>query len=200
MAAMNISLTKFSRILILPAVLLAGFGISHAQNRQSLTEAQRITGDRFAFSGRTPLGADIYSINRPSSAMLNAIDRGLTDLFAVSRRNRYNRGLNYSNYTIFIAQADRNRDGSGNYSPDIAVGSGQYAGTGYDQGGFIFAAGMVVSLNSPAFVIAEHTSNFNRVSEVVRFEGEHLVLYHNDRRRFNATADHSGGGGHPILQ
>lgn len=194
------TITKFSRIAILLAVSLAGFEISLAQNRQALSEAQRITGDRFTFSGRTPRGANIYSVNRPSSTMLTAIDRGLTDLFAVSRRNRFKRGLNYSNYTIFIAKADRNKDGSGNYSPDIAVGAGQYAGTGYDQGGYIFAAGMVVSLNSPAFVIAEHTSNFNRVSEVVRFEGEHLVLYHNDRRRFNETSDHSGGGGHPILQ
>ena len=46
----------------------------------------------------------------------------------------------------------------------------------------------------------EHTSDFERVSNVVRYEGEHLVLYHNDRARFAATADHSHGGSHPILQ
>jgi hypothetical protein len=34
----------------------------------------------------------------------------------------------------------------------------------------------------------------------VRYEGEHIVLYNNDRRRFQATLDHSQGGGHPILQ
>ena len=34
----------------------------------------------------------------------------------------------------------------------------------------------------------------------VRFEGEHIVLYQNDRRRYQETADHSRGGGHPILQ
>jgi hypothetical protein len=34
----------------------------------------------------------------------------------------------------------------------------------------------------------------------VRFEGEHLVLYFNDRALFNRTADHSTGGFHPILQ
>ena len=50
------------------------------------------------------------------------------------------------------------------------------------------------------FVIAEHTRDLNRVSDVVRYEGEHLVLYHNDRRRYSQTADHSQGGGHPILQ
>jgi hypothetical protein len=87
-----------------------------------------------------------------------------------------------------------------NLLADIAVGAAQYAGTEYDNGGYVYAAGMVIARNPPAFVIAEHTSDFGRVSDVVRFEGEHLVLYHNDRQRFAATADHSKGGGHPILQ
>ena len=108
--------------------------------------------------------------------------------------------MNYSDYTVFIANADRDRDSSGRYSPDIAVGAAQYAGTDYDQGGYIFAAGMVVSFSPMTFVIAEHTRDLNRVSDVVRYEGEHLVLYYNDRRRYSQTADHSRGGGHPILQ
>ena len=132
--------------------------------------------------------------------MLSAIDRGLGDLFAVARKNGYGRRLNYSDYTIYIANADRNRDSSGRYSPDIAVGAAQYAGTDYDQGGFVYAAGMVIGYNPMSFVIAEHTQDLNRVSEVVRYEGEHLVLYHNDRRRYSQTADHSQGGGHPILR
>lgn len=171
-----------------------------AQNRQVRGEAERISGDKFPISTRTPRGANIYAVSRPSAAMLSAIDRGLTDLFAVARKNGYNRRLRYSDYSIYIAKADRTRDSKGSYSPDIAVGAAQYAGTDYDQGGFIYAAGMVIAFNPMAFIIAEHTSEMNRVSDVVRFEGEHLVLYHNDRRRFNETADHSKGGGHPILQ
>ncbi len=171
-----------------------------AQNRAVLAEAERITGDRFQFAVTTPKGARIYAVNRPSAKMLNAIDTGLTDLFAASRRNNYRKRLNYSDYTIFIARADRTQNADRQYSPDIAVGAAQYEGSVYDQGGFIYAAGMVVAYNPNAFVIAEHTSNFGRVSEVVRYEGEHLVLYHNDRRLYNRTADHSQGGGHPILQ
>ena len=91
-------------------------------------------------------------------------------------------------------------DSAGQYSPDIAVGAAQYVGSIYDQGGYIYAAGMVISFTPCAFVIAEHTKDFDRISNVVRYEGEHLVLYHNDRKRFQATADHSKGGGHPILQ
>ena len=181
--------------------LLIGFGVSTlpAQNRQVLAQAQRVTGDRFSFSTRTPRGANVYSVKRPSAAMLSAIDKGLSDLFVAARRNGYSRRLNYADYTIFIANADRTKDSSGNYSPDIAVGAAQYAGSVYDQGGYVYAAGMVIGYNPMAFVIADHTSQLNRVSDVVRFEGEHLVLYHNDRRRYSQTADHSQGGGHPIL-
>jgi hypothetical protein len=192
------------KLLVKTALLFAIFlGFVYfvpAQDRRVLTQAQRITGDRFTVSVKTPRGANVYAVSRPSQQMLAAIDRGLTDLFAVARKNGYNRRLNYSDYSIFIGRADRTRDARGNYSPDIAVGAAQYAGTDYDQGGYIYAAGMVISNNPMAFVMAEHTRDFQRVSDIVRFEGEHLVLYHNDRRRYHETADHSQGGGHPILQ
>ena len=133
-------------------------------------------------------------------AMLRTIDAGLADLIAVARKNGYRRYLSPSNYTIFIARPDRTRSAAGQYSPDIAVGAAQYAGTDYDQGGYIYAAGMVVSFNPGAFIVAEHTSDLSRVRDIVRYEGEHIVLYHNDRQRFAQTQDHSRGGGHPILQ
>jgi hypothetical protein len=51
-----------------------------------------------------------------------------------------------------------------------------------------------------AFLIAEHERDFGRVSNVARYEGEHIILYHNDRRLYSQTADHSHGGSHPIIQ
>jgi hypothetical protein len=59
---------------------------------------------------------------------------------------------------------------------------------------------MVISFSPGAFIIAEHSGNLGRLSNVVRYEGEHIVLYHNDRDRFAQTQDHSRGDGHPILQ
>jgi hypothetical protein len=173
---------------------------TRAADRAIVSQAQKVSGDRFGYFTQTPKGARVYAVKRPSAQMLNAIDAGLSELFAVARKNRYTRKLNYSDYTIFIGRPDRTRDSKGRYSPDIAVNAGQYAGSVYDQGGFIYAAGMVLGYNPNAFLIAEHTTNFRRVSEAVRNEGEHLILYHNDRRRYNETADHSRGGGHPILQ
>lgn len=162
--------------------------------------AQAVTGDRFPVFVTTPRGARVYAVNAPRADMLRAIDDGLAELFAIARRHGYRQRLDHSAYTIYIARPDRVRDSSGGYSPDIAVRAAQYAGSVYDQGGFVFAAGMVLEFNHCVFVIAEHDRNLNRVSEVVRYEGEHLILYHNDRALYQKTADHSRGGGHPILQ
>ena len=188
--------------IILSLMVFTGFYVQSAnsQNRNVLAAAERITGERFTFTTRTPRGASVYAVSRPSATVLIAIDKGLADLFAVARKNGYRNRLNYTDYTIYIGKADRIKDSQGQYSPDIAVGAAQYAGSVYDQGGYIYAAGMVIANDPCSFVIAEHTKSFERISNVVRYEGEHLVLYHNDRRRYAATADHSKGGGHPILQ
>lgn len=192
---------KVENLLTVAFIFVVCFAHSAAgQNRTVINEAQRVTNDRFTVSLTTPKGARVYAVNRPSVRMLNAIDTGLGNLFAIAGKNNYNRRLSYSDYTIFIAKADRTQDSKRQYSPDIAVGAAQYAGSVYDQGGYVYAAGMVIAYNPCAFVIAEHTKNFERVSDVVRYEGEHLVLYHNNRQLYNQTADHSQGGGHPILQ
>ena len=188
------------------ATLIAGFlfaGNASAQNRVDrvlIGEAQRITNDDFRNLSQTPNGARVYSVNQPNYKMLEAIDDGLTELFRVARKNNYRKHLNYSDYTIFIAEPDRTKNSNRQYSPDIAIPSAQYVGSVYDQGGYIYAAGMVMAYNPCAFVIAEHTKDFQRVADIVRYEGEHLVLYHNNRRLYEKTADHSKGGGHPILK
>ena len=165
-----------------------------------IARAEQITGDRFPVTTSTPMGVKVLAVNRPSKDVLSAIDRGFSDLFAVARRHGYTRRTSFSNYVVFIARSDRTRDSSGQYSPDIAVPAGQYAGSDYDKGGFIYAAGMVLAYNPSAFVFAEHEHDFSRISNVVRYEGEHIILYYNDRALYEKTADHSRGGSHPILQ
>lgn len=203
---------RSNKILFLALILCVGFFENGADaqrrartepnqiNNGLVREAERVSGDRFTVSTRTANGALVYAVRQPNAATLRAIDDGLSDLFAVARKNNYRAHLNYSDYTVFVARADRTKDSAGNYSPDIAVGANQYAGSVYDQGGYIYAAGMVVGFDPSAFMIAEHARNLERVTDVVRYEGEHIVLYHNDRRKYRQTADHSNGGGHPILK
>jgi hypothetical protein len=179
------------------------FSRARAQNnidQRLIARAQQITGDDFPVLARTPSGARVFARVTPRAEVLRAIDSGLAELFNVARRHGYTSRLDYSFYTIFIARADRTKDSQGAYSPDIAVPAGQYAGSYYDQGGYIYAAGMVLAFNPCAFIIAEHDRDLQRISNVVRYEGEHLILYYNDRSLYEKTADHSRGGGHPILQ
>jgi len=58
----------------------------------------------------------------------------------------------------------------------------------------------VLSMEPGAFLIAEHERDFGRIANVARYEGEHIVLFHNDRRLYQQSYDHSRGGGHPIVQ
>jgi hypothetical protein len=188
------------------ALLLASFLASasaappHPVSRELIARAEQITGDRFSVITSTPRGVNIVARSMPSAEVLSAIDQGFAALFAVARRHRYGNHLSFADYTLFIAKADRTKDSQGQYSPDIAVAAGQYAGGYYDQGGYIFAAGMVMTFSPSAFIIAEHDHDLSRISNVVRYEGEHLVLYYNDRALYQRTADHSRGGSHPILQ
>jgi hypothetical protein len=194
-----------STILILAIGVLSFGGQAPARsyrtvNRDLMARAEQVTGDRFGVITASPKGVTVVARTMPRAELLSAIDRGFTELFAIAQKHGYHNRLSFGDYTVFIAKADRSTDSSGQYSPDIAVPAAQYAGSDYDQGGYIYAAGMVLAFNPSAFIVAEHDRNLARVSNVVRYEGEHLILYYNDRALYERTADHSRGGGHPILQ
>lgn len=199
------SLWTFFLVAVMCALMLACSFVQPASaqsgtDRKLIAYAEQISGDTFPFVTRTQRGVRVFARIQPRAEVMRAIDDGFTELFQIARRHGYTRRLNYSDYTVFIGRADRMKDSQGNYSPDVAVPAGQYAGSGYDQGGFVYAGGMVLTFNPSAFLIAEHDRQWQRVSNVVRYEGEHLVLYYNDRALFDKTADHSKGGFHPILQ
>ena len=121
-------MTRGISYLLLLVLFAGGVMFTDAQTN-ALAKAQQVTGDRFTLRLRTPAGANVYAVRQPSEKMLQAIDDGLADLLAVARKNGYRRMLSPSNYTIFIARADRDKNGDGVYSPDIAVGAAQYAGS-----------------------------------------------------------------------
>lgn len=191
------NVVKFNVIVFVFASIVSGQNVAP---QIVVNEAERISQDSFGFLVKSKKGAVVYAVSAPSRETLAAIDKGLTDLFVVARKNGYKKKLKYSDYTIFVAKPDRQKDFEGKYSPDLAVDAKQYAGTIYDKGGYIYAAGIVVAFQPCAFMIGEHTKDFERISNVVRYEGEHIVLFHNDMKRYRETADHSKGGAHPILQ
>lgn len=174
------------------------------RDRRLVARAESLTGDEFRFAILTPRGVRVFTRTdgeRPRAETLRAIDEGLGELFTIARRNGYSARTRYADYTVFIARPDRTRNRDGEYSPDVALPvEGNYAGSIYDQGGFVYAAGLVVAFDPCAFVVAEHEQDFTRVRNVARYEAEHIILYHNDRQRYHATLDHARAGAHPILQ
>ena len=192
---------------LLFVILLAAFNLlaveaGAKQNREGrlVRRAEAATGDRFTFAAETRGGVRVFAVTKPQPEMLRAIDDGFRDLFVIARRNGYRERLHLTDYTVFIARPDRTHDRNKAYSPALKIAAQGYTGSQYDQGGYIFVAGMVLTLDPCSFIVPEHTGEWARVAEVVRYEGEHLVLYHNDRARFDATMDHSRGGAHPILR
>ena len=171
-----------------------------ARNQSVTRLAERHSGDKFTVFAKTRKGANVYGVKPISTAMLNAIDKGLDDLFEIARKHNYRARLNHSYYTIYIARPDRLKDRDGNYSPAFTISAPQYSGSVYDAGGgSIYVAGLVFYMNPDSFLIVDYDKNLNSISEIVRYEGEHIILYHNDRALYNETGDHSRSGGHPIL-
>ena len=61
-----------------------------------LNQAEQISGDVFIIQKKTSKGAIVYSTKTPSKEFLEAVDKGLTELFAVARKNDYFSKLNFS--------------------------------------------------------------------------------------------------------
>lgn len=204
---MNVrKLFKSSGALLLAAMFLTfnsfAAEASAQQNRggRLVRQAEAATGDRFTFATETRGGVRVFAVSKPKPEMLRAIDDGFRELLAVARRNGYRERLRLTDYTVFIARPDRTHNPNNAYSPALKIAAQGYTGSVYDKGGYIFVAGMVLTLEPCSFIVPEYTGEWARVAEVVRYEGEHLVLYHNDRARYNQTMDHSRGGAHPILR
>src|SRR5258708_3173178 len=98
-------------------------------NPALLARAEQVTGDSFPVVTTTPQGVTVFARTMPRADLLNAIDRGFADLFAVAERHGYHNRMRFADYTVFIGRADRIKDRQGQYSPDIAVPAQQYAGT-----------------------------------------------------------------------
>ena len=146
-------------------------------NRRVVAQAENYTGDRFSYTTDTPHGAHVITRVRPRPEWLRAVDDGLTDLFAVARKHGYRSHLNYSDYVIFIAKPDRTRDSTGAYSPDVAYVAPSYAGSIYDQGGYIYAAGATtVQLGAFNFLLEGNGVHSSVRSDVGVREGEKVVV------------------------
>lgn len=148
---------------------------------------------------QTPRGATVYSYENVTPSNLDNIDAGLARLFDIAARvYGYRNGLNFSDYRIILFKRSALCTGT---AIGFAVRADVYDGSEYDKDprpgvGVVCAAGLSAEFESPLAVVVQDDSI---IKDATLFEGEHLILYKNDRLKWQETLFHQNGAGHPIL-
>lgn len=146
---------------------------------------------------QTPKGASVGGYTMPEGVILQRADEGLTELFRLSRQYDYTYGLYYGFWQVWLFETSTKciapgftvrADGSpwDNLPPPNDFDKDPRPGKV-----LLCVAGMTVG--DSAMLVANHESH---MANIVRFEGEHLVLLHNDRPKYEATA---GVHAHPLI-
>ena len=189
--------TKFFLILFVLVFATLGFkcGKSGGGNPDDGVFRGRLYKDQRAV---TTKGATVFSRTAVNSQLLPLVDEGLDKLFDVSSRlNNYTTGLNHNQYNVYLFPRS--------FKCENAAFLVSADGSPYDQSEWdkdprpgvctLCAAGMMVDPNDYGMLVVDDVAI---MPVIVRYEGEHLILYHNDRERFTATMYHIGSG-HPIM-
>ena len=136
----------------------------------------------------------------PTEAEIAAMENGLARCFEKARRQGYDRPLNLGDYKIAIVNSIRAPE-SHLWSYKLPVGP--YAGTEWDLGGYILAAGQMVAVGEPyGNILAipdHHGTDLEELSLILEYEAEHVILAFCDPEKFEATKVHGAGQGHPLF-
>lgn len=132
---------------------------------------------------------------------VDAIERGLKECFERAKKAGYDRPLNLSDYIVAIV-GDCIRSPEGKIW-SYKLPAGPYAGTSWDLGGFILAAGQMIAAGEPfgnIIVLPEHKgTDFDQLSTIAGYEAEHIILCWCDGDKFEATKVHGTNAGHPLF-
>lgn len=136
-----------------------------------------------------------------SADEVEAIETGLTQCFAKARLVGYDRPLRLSDYIVAIIADSIRSPESETWSYKLPAGP--YAGTEWDLGGYILAAGQMIAVGEPyGNIIAipdHHGTDFNQLAVIAMYEAEHIILAHCDGDKYEATKIHGQGQGHPLF-
>jgi hypothetical protein len=151
----------------------------------------------------TPRGVKVQACFDPTAETRNAIDRGIQKSYDIATASPYNyvewplhnelavglfkrsRYCIAAAYLVYPVMDSQNLDG-GEWDKDPRIGKVAFCAAGAFQ---LFE-------NAPAVVLVDDPS---MTETVAWFENEHAGLYKVDPVKFNQTALHFTGGGHPIL-
>lgn len=150
---------------------------------------------------RAPSGLTLWIEDgvKITSQQIWNIEQGLNATFIKAACYGYQRAMRLSDYIIAIVKGEPDSDGN----PCYRLPAGQYAGTVYDKGGYILAAGQVLAVGEPygnIIVVPEHfEGQGEHLSLISEYEAEHVILAWNDGDKFERTKTHGDGTGHPII-
>ncbi|MEO8647762.1 MAG: hypothetical protein ABI539_01210 [Acidobacteriota bacterium] len=165
--------------------------------RGTVTEKYKLT---------TPKGAVIASAERIDPTLAALADAGLDDLFRIAAAppNNYDvSDIPHSRFRIWLFP----RSSKCIESAFLVDGTGSpYEGSEYDKDPsptrcLLCAAGMTmmqgIDAANPGMIVTDDPAMMRRI---VRYEGEHSILFYRDSERYTATMYHIGpNSGHPIL-
>lgn len=172
----------------------------------------------------TPKGARVQSAQALPAEQLRgveaAFDLGEAQTIVHNLQNQIGRG----GYTVFVVKSERDFNAEGNYAPAFAVPilcsklyngayNDPYCGSIYDKGAFsvngqliehinyVLAAERVVTEDGQfnKWLVADYRGQMIDFMFAVNFGFEHCALRRHDIGQYLQTADHSSGGGHPLL-
>lgn len=159
---------------------------------------------RAGTSLRTPKGAPVFPESGVSidSQEYQAIDDGLDSVFAKVRCNypgtpAGHPGFRHSEWEVVVFRSEITP--GGNVAFRVPVDG--YAGTKWDQGGFIYAGAMVTGVVGESYTIAlpDSQGRLEAFRNGADYEGEHWWLATVDPEKYRATEVHGQGQGHPII-
>lgn len=144
-------------------------------------------------STTTPKG--VLVIGHPGTVTLAAIDRQLDDLFRIAEGQGYSGFTRHEGYTVEILPSDPRCQQAA-----FSVAAPEYDGTEYDtdpRPGYsvICAAGRFL----PESRRIQATEAGILTTNIVRYEGEHRLLFEVDKDRYERTKFHTPENRHPLL-
>ena len=171
------------------------------RSRKPATIEQRIAAIKKVTVTANGLNIKIEKGAKCPPSDIDAMERGLTRCFEKARAVGYDTPFNLSAYTIVIL-------GDAMRAPEsqtlcYKLPAGPYAGTQWDLGGFILAAGQCVYIGGATgnvIAIPEHNGqDLEQLALISEYEAEHVILFYCDPAKFEATKVHGQGQGHPLF-
>lgn len=189
-------------IYIIIIIVAAAFVAFLLWKRRKLSDIDKRV---FAIKNRQTLPSRLHlwiekGVNQPTDAEVRTIENGMRECFERARAVGYDRPLDLGAYNVAIVQSIRAPE-SGIWAYKVPAGA--YAGTEWDLGGYILAAGQMISVGDPhgnIIVLPDHHgTDLDELARVAGYEVEHIVLAYCDGDRFEATKIHSAATPHPLF-